>query len=81
MFMPANPTSSVVLDQIVKELIMAAGGDPDRWREIIGLVHAFPPVGASVVNWAVVPGGSPLERTAIFGSVKKVQARHPVVRP
>jgi len=74
-----SPTPAAVADLLVVELVRLRGGDPANWRAVMGPVHPLPPFVRGSAHWAVIPGGSPRERTFIYEVAESLRQRYPHV--
>jgi hypothetical protein len=73
-------TAAEIHNLLVTILVGAAGGDPERWRELIGEMFVFSLATHPTCNWRVVPSGTPAEVAAINMAVELVRQDNPHAR-
>ena len=73
-------TAAEIQSLLVEMLAGAVGGEPDRWRELIGDVEPLPLASNPVSNWRVKPMGTEAEVDAIAMAATIARGEHPYVR-
>ena len=73
-------TAAEIHSLLVMTLSRAAGGSPERWRELIGEMFVFSLSTHPTCNWRVVPFGTPREVASINMAVELVRQGHPHTR-
>jgi hypothetical protein len=73
-------TATELQNLLVEILAGAAGGDPERWRELVGEIEVLPLATNPKGNWRVKPMGTNGEVDAIDMAAGIVRQEHPHVR-
>jgi hypothetical protein len=73
-------TATELQNLLIKILAGAAGGAPERWRELMGEIELLPLTTNPKCNWRVKPMGTNAEVDAIDMAAGIVRQEHPHVR-
>jgi hypothetical protein len=73
-------TATELQNLLIEILAGAAGGKPERWRELIGEVEILPSATNPRCNWRVKPMGKNNEVDAIDMAAGIVRQEHPQAR-
>jgi hypothetical protein len=73
-------TASEIQSLLVEMLSGAAGGEPERWRDLIGDIEVLPIATNPKCNWRVKPMGKNNEVDAIDMAAGIVRQEHPHAR-
>jgi hypothetical protein len=72
-------TPNELRDLLVMIVVSGAGGDADRWREMIGEIRKVSGARSARYNWRVKPKGNATELGVIRRGVEIVRGAYPYV--